>query len=90
MCISFVFFEILFIVRGIYIYCLMEIQMPRRRNAVTKNLKDYMVPIIGLALIVILIFSVFFSGDKTPGNKDNLQTENMVWVDVTFDGDTTQ
>jgi hypothetical protein len=33
--------------------------MPRRRNAVTKNVKDYIVPIVGAIIVLFIIFSLF-------------------------------
>gem|GEM_PF-2845530 len=34
-----------------------------RRNSVSRTFKDYLVPIIGLVLVFVLIYS-FFSGDS--------------------------
>jgi len=60
--------------------------MSRRRNPVTKNIKDYLVPIIGWILMLILLFSIF-TGDSTPVNN---QSENQVWIDVMMDTSNTQ
>jgi len=50
-----------------------------RRNSLSKTFKDYLVPIIGLVLIIILIFS-FFSGKKeTP---QITQEENRTAISV--------
>ena len=55
-----------------------------RRSPLTKTFKDYLVPIIGFVLIIILLFS-FFSGDKTP--VETTDQENRIGIDVTLNGD---
>lgn len=60
--------------------------MVRRRTTLTKGVKDYIVPIIGFVLILILIFS-FFSGGNTPVENPN---ENRTWVNVNLDSVATQ
>ncbi len=61
--------------------------MNRRRNIVTKNLKDYFVPIIGLFLILLLIFSMFSWWD----NQDEiLENENRVGIDLVLDTQATE
>ena len=50
----------------------------RRRNNIQKWMKDYMVPLIGLFLIIILLLSVF-SWDSTP---EKIDLENKVWMEV--------
>ena len=63
--------------------------MVRNRNGISKNLKDYMVPIIWLVLIIILIFSIF-SGDDTNNKKDNINGENQEWLNLVMDSSTTE
>jgi hypothetical protein len=47
----------------------------RKRGNIQKWVKDYMVPIVGLLLIIILIFSVF-SWSNEPVQID---LENKIW-----------
>lgn len=49
----------------------------RRRGAVEKGLRDYIVPIIWLLLIIILIFNVFSSDSDTW-----LEVENKIWLNI--------
>ena len=56
--------------------------MSRRRNPVTKNIKDYLVPIIGWILMLILLFSIF-TGDWVPTNN---QAENQVLTKAEYPG----
>jgi hypothetical protein len=60
--------------------------MSRRRNPVAKNIKDYLVPIIGWILMLILFFSIF-TGDSTPTKN---QSENQVWIGIMMDTSNTQ
>ena len=39
--------------------------MARRRNAVTKNFKDYLVPIVGGILVLFFIINLFAGGEDT-------------------------
>lgn len=50
----------------------------RRKNNIQKWLRDYMVPIIGWILIIILLFSIFSWDNPTP----KIDTENKVWFDI--------
>jgi len=51
----------------------------RRRGAVEKWLRDYIVPIIWLLLILILIFNVFSSDS----NQDTrVEVENKIWLSI--------
>ncbi len=52
----------------------------RRRGAVEKWLRDYIVPIIGLLLVIILIFNVFSSSSDT--NNSNVKIENKIWLNL--------
>ena len=62
--------------------------MPRnRRNSFWKTIKDYTVPIIGLLLIAILIFSFFFSFWS---KDDSLNNENQVWINVALGSDSSE
>jgi len=55
----------------------------RRKNSVEKWLRDYIVPIIGLLLIIILIFNVFSWND----NKDvTTKVENKIWLSIQLEG----
>ena len=56
----------------------------RRRGGIEKWLRDYLVPIIGLLLVIILIFNVFSSDSKTVDNKTT-QIENKVWLSLSLD-----
>jgi len=60
--------------------------MTRRRNPVTKNIKDYLVPIIGGILMLILLVSIF-TGDSTPTNN---QSENQQGIGVMMDTSNTE
>lgn len=50
----------------------------RRRNNIQKWLRDYMVPIIGGLLVIILLFSVFSWGNDST----KVAVENKIWFDV--------
>jgi len=52
----------------------------RKRGNIQKWVKDYMVPIVGLLLIIILIFSVF-SWSNEPVQID---LENKIWLELTL------
>ncbi len=58
----------------------------RRKDTIQKWLKDYLVPIIGGLLIIVLIFS-FFSGSNEPTQID---LENKVWLELTMDSPSTE
>ena len=60
--------------------------MTRRRNSVSKNLKDYMVPIAGAVLVLLLIISIFTGGESTT----EATKENQTGFSVTFDNDDTE
>lgn len=51
-------------------------------NNFSKNIKDYIVPIIWWILILFLIWSLFFK--KAP---EKIDTENQVWILITKDAD---
>lgn len=59
----------------------------RRRNPIQKGLKDYMVPLIGLFLILLLIISLFTGGDDTPTQID---LENKIGLELMLDGSNTE
>lgn len=59
----------------------------RRRNSIQKGMKDYMVPIIGGVLIIILIFSVFSWWGNEPTQID---LENKVWLTLNMDSSATE
>ncbi|RKW24616.1 hypothetical protein D8B46_01075 [Candidatus Gracilibacteria bacterium] len=52
-------------------------------NSFSKNIKDYIVPIIGGILILFLIWSLFLKG----GNKAPVNDENRVGIAITKDAD---
>ena len=55
----------------------------RRSSAFKKNLKDYMVPIVGLLLVLLLIISLLTWGDDK--EKEAItNVENTLWLDVTL------
>lgn len=54
--------------------------MNRRRWNIAFNIKDYIVPIIGLLLIILLIYSLF-SGD---GKEENISKENQQGIELVF------
>ncbi len=61
--------------------------MARRRNAVTKNVKDYIVPIIGAFIVLLILISLFsWSGDEDI----EVQKENQVGIAINLDGTSTQ
>lgn len=59
--------------------------MPRRRNAVTKNVKDYIVPIVGAIIVLFIIFSLFGWSDEST----EVQKENRVGILIEKDTDGT-
>lgn len=54
----------------------------RRWTSFQKNIKDYIVPIIGLFLILILIISFFRWWDEP-----KVDVENKNWLNISLDGD---
>lgn len=62
--------------------------MTRRRgsNALQKNIKDYIVPIIGWILVLFLVFSLF-SWDSSD-SKTNI--ENQSWISIKLDSESAQ
>ncbi len=52
----------------------------RRRNNIQKWLRDYMVPIIGWLLVIILLFSIFSWDSQAP----KIDTENKVWFKISL------
>ncbi len=60
--------------------------MSRRRNPVTKNMKDYLVPIVWGILILFLLISIFTGWDK----QTDIQKENQIWVTVSMDTTNTE
>jgi hypothetical protein len=63
--------------------------MSRNRNSsLSKTLKDYTVPFIGLLLIVVLVYSVFSWPDKEDTNINNNDSSNLEYSDsqVSLDG----
>ncbi len=54
----------------------------RRWTSFQKNIKDYIVPIVGLFLILILIVSFFRWWDNP-----NVDVENNNWLNITLDSD---
>lgn len=61
-------------------------KMSRRRNPVTKNIKDYLVPIVWGILILFLLISIFTGGNE----QVDIQKENQLWITVTMDTSNTQ
>jgi len=65
----------------------------RRRNgpsnAISKTLRDYLVPIIWLFLIILLIFS-FFSGWDNNDINDTIKYENQIPINISLDSDITE
>lgn len=63
--------------------------MARRRPwSITKGLKDYIVPIIGLVLIFFLIYS-FFREPASNETLDSIKYENQIGIDISLDSDIT-
>ena len=60
--------------------------MSRRRNPVTKNIKDYLVQIVWGILILFLLISIFTGGNE----QVDIQKENQLWITVTMDTSNTQ
>ncbi len=61
--------------------------MARRRNVVTKNVKDYIVPIIGAFIVLLILISLFSGGwDESI----EVQKENQVGITLNLDGSSTQ
>lgn len=52
----------------------------RRRSHIQKWLRDYMVPLIGWVLLIILLFSIFSWND----NPKTVDTENKIWLNLTL------
>ncbi len=52
----------------------------QRRNSLARTFKDYFVPIVGLALIVVLLWSFFGGGD----DNSSQTTENRQWYALNF------
>lgn len=85
-CFSVAFFSIIFIVINIRILFYKSHFMTRRRNVVTKNMKDYLVPIVVWILVLFLIVKLISWGDSaTP-----IQKENRVWISVNLDTSSTK
>ncbi|MCP4524172.1 MAG: hypothetical protein GY828_08190 [Candidatus Gracilibacteria bacterium] len=61
--------------------------MNRRRNSVSKNFKDYLIPIIGGIGLLIIIISMFTGGEDT---QSNISSENRVGITVSMDTTTTE
>lgn len=57
----------------------------RRNNKVTKNLKDYAVPLIGLFIVLIIIFNIFSWTNNNSSNTTTVDTENKSWLDLSFE-----
>jgi hypothetical protein len=51
----------------------------RRRNTVWKSIRDYIVPIVGVLLIILLIFSLFSWNEE---EEKNIDLENKVWLSL--------
>jgi len=60
--------------------------MSRRRGPVTKNIKDYLVPIIGWILILFLLISMFTGWD----DQADIQKENQLGISVMMDTSNTE
>lgn len=60
--------------------------MTRKRSSVSKNLKDYMVPIAGAVLVLLLIISIFTGGTT----ETETTKENKTGFVLTFDNDDTE
>lgn len=60
--------------------------MSRRRNQVTKSMKDYLVPIIWGILILFLLISIFSGWD----NDTSIKTENQLGISVVMDTSNTE
>jgi hypothetical protein len=58
----------------------------RRNNNFSQTIKDYLVPIIGLLLIVVLAWSMFGGGEKTV----EPNTNNGIGLEVTLDSPSTE
>ena len=85
-CFSIAFFSIIFIVIYIRILFFKFNFMTRRRNVVTKNMKDYLVPIVVWILVLFLLIKVISWEDtNTP-----IQKENRVWISVNLDSPSTK
>lgn len=55
----------------------------RKKNSLSKTFKDYLVPIVGFFLIILIVYS-FFSGDSS--NTDSSVTENRLGAELTLNG----
>lgn len=60
--------------------------MARRRNVVTKNVKDYIVPIIGVFIVLLILISLFSGWEEDV----EVQKENKVGIALNLDGQSTQ
>lgn len=60
--------------------------MARRRNVVTKNIKDYIVPIIWVFVILLILISLFSGWEENT----EVQKENQVWITLKLDWQSTQ
>lgn len=56
----------------------------RKRNNFQNTFKDYLVPIIGGVLLILVLFSVFNKGDNTADNSGISSNENRIPVDIIF------
>lgn len=61
----------------------------RNRNAIQNTFKDYLVPIVGWVILLILIFSIFW-GDDSENIQTNSSSENIDPVNVNFISEDTQ
>lgn len=60
--------------------------MARRRNVVTKNVKDYIVPIIGVFIVLLILINLFSGWEEDV----EVQKENKVGIALNLDGQSTQ
>lgn len=69
----------------LYKYVLM---VRKRSNGFTKSLKNYIVPIIWLALIGLLVYGIFNKSAISEVEND-IKYENKIWLNVSLDSDIT-
>ncbi len=60
-----------------------------QNNVLSKTLRDYLVPIIGLFLVILLIFSFFWWWDED-NMQDTIKYENQVPLSLSLDNDLTE
>jgi len=60
----------------------------RRGWSLGKGVKDYIVPIVGVILLAVVLFSIFWTSSSTETTK--IEIENKIWLAMSLDSETTE